>query len=220
MGASLAALHRPFTVPEASTPEELKRLASLGYIRVSAPVPDARTLPDPKDNIETLREFHRLLELYYAEKDEAAIALARRIVARDPRIFSAWTALAGSLERTGKGLQAARALQEGISQSSAQTPPDQLSQAYDDLARLLKKAADSRGQAQALRDAVARGVVSEAAKRDLARLDIQSGRAEEAISLLRSAPMQEAESLEDLGVALAAAGQNDEDRQTVRPAWT
>ncbi len=219
MRASLAALHRPFVGPEASTPEELKRLASLGYIRVSSPVPDSRTLPDPKDNVETLRDFHRLLDLYYAEKDEAAIALARRIVARDPRIFSAWTALAGSLERTGKRLEAIRALRDGISQSSAETPPEQLSQAYDDLARLLKQAGDSRGQEQAVRDAVARGVVSEAARRDLARVDVQSGRAEEAISLLRSAPIQEAESMEVLGVALAAAGKNDEARETLLRAW-
>jgi arylsulfatase A-like enzyme/Flp pilus assembly protein TadD len=215
MRASLAALHRPFVGPEASTPEELKRLASLGYIRVSSPVPDSRTLPDPKDNVETLRDFHRLLDLYYAERDEEAIALARRVVARDPRIFSAWTALAGSLERTGKGPQAVRALREGISQSSVETPPEQLSQAYDDLARLLKQTGDSRGREQALRDAVARGVISEAARRDLARLYLESGRARDAIGLLGSAPVQEAESLEVLGVALAAAGKNDEARETL-----
>ena len=220
MRASLSALDRPFALPEASTPEELKRLASLGYIHVSSPVPNARTLPDPKDNVETLRNFHKLLDLYYAEKDEAAIALARQVVARDPRIFSAWTALAGSLERMGKGLEAIRALREGIAQSSAETPPEQLSQAYDDLARLLKLAGDSRGQEQALRDAVARGVVSEAARRDLARIDLQSGRAEEAISLLRSFPMQEAESLEVLGVALASVSKNDEAKEILLRAWT
>ena len=154
-------------------------------------------------------------DLYYAEKDEEAIALARRVVARDPRIFSAWTALAGSLERTGNGLAAVRALREGISQSSAETPPEQLSQAYDDLARLFKQAGDSRGREQALRDAVARGVVSEAARRDLARIYLGSGRAGDAIGLLRSASVQEAESLEVLGVALAAAGKNDEARETL-----
>ncbi len=219
MRASLAALHRPFVRPEASTPEELKRLASLGYIRVSSPVPDSRTLPDPKDNVETLRDFHKLLDLYYAERDEEAIALARRVVARDPRIFSAWTALAGSLERSGKGLQAVRALREGISQSSAETPAEQLSQVYDDLARLLKQAGDSRGREEALRDAVAHDVASEAAKRDLARIYLESGRAGDAVGLLRSAPMQEAESLEVLGVALAAAGKNDEAKETLLRAW-
>jgi Flp pilus assembly protein TadD len=219
MGAALAALQRPFVGPEASTTEEIKRLASLGYIHVSPPVPAGRALPDPKDRVETLRDFHRLLDLYYAGKDEEAIALARRVVARDPRIFSAWTALAGSLERAGKGLEAVRALREGISQSSAETAPEQLSQAYDDLARLLKQAGDRRAQEQALRDAVARGVASEVARRDLARIYLESGRAGDAIGLLRSAPVQEAESLEVLGVALAAAGKNDEAKETLLRAW-
>jgi choline-sulfatase len=219
MRAALAALQRPFVGPEASTTEEIKRLASLGYIHVSPPVPAGRALPDPKDRVETLRDFHRLLDLYYAGKDEEAIALARRVVARDPRIFSAWTALAGSLERAGKGLEAVRALREGISQSSAETAPEQLSQAYDDLARLLKQAGDRRAQEQALRDAVARGVASEVARRDLARIYLESGRAGDAIGLLRSAPVQEAESLEVLGVALAAAGKNDEAKETLLRAW-
>jgi choline-sulfatase len=219
MRAALAALPRPFVGPEASTPEELKRLASLGYIHVSSPVPAGQALPDPKDRVETLRDFHRLLNLFYAGKDEEVIGLARRIVAHDPRIFSAWTALAGSLERAGKGLEAIRALREGISQSSAETAAEQLSQAYDDLARLLKEGGDRRAEEQALRDAVARGVASEGAKRDLARIYLESGRAGDAIGLLRAAPMQEAESLEVLGVALAAAGKNDEARETLLRAW-
>lgn len=219
MRATLAGLHRPFAGPEASTPEELKRLASLGYIHVSA-APDGGALPDPKDRVETLRDFRRLLELYYAERDEEAIALGRRVVAHDPRIFSAWTALANSLERTGRGLEAARVLREGISQSSAETAPEQLSQAHDDLARLLKQAGDSSGEEQALRDAVARGVASEAARRNLARIFVESGRATDAIELLRAAPLREAESLEVLGVALAAAGKNDEARETLLRAWT
>src|SRR5262249_52602715 len=79
MRAELAALNRPFAAPKASTPEELKRLAALGYIHISAPVPAGRTLPDPKDGIETLRDFRRLLELYYAQQDQEAIVLGRRV---------------------------------------------------------------------------------------------------------------------------------------------
>ncbi|HTD52468.1 MAG TPA: sulfatase-like hydrolase/transferase [Thermoanaerobaculia bacterium] len=219
MRAALAALARPFVGPEASTPEELKRLASLGYIHVSPPVALGRALPDPKDRIETLQDFHRMLDLFYAGKDEEVIPVARRVLAHDPGIFSAWTALAGSLERAGKKSEAIRALQDGISQSSAEAASEQLSPAYDDLVRLLKQVGDGRAQEQALRDAVARGVASEALMRDLARIDIQSGRAEEAIGLLRSASLQEVESLEVLGVALAAAGKNDEAKETLLRAW-
>jgi len=47
-------------------------------------------------------------------------------------------------------------------------------------------------------------------KRDLARIYVESGRGEDAIALLRAGPVEDAESLEVLGVALAAAGKNDE----------
>ncbi len=165
MRAALAGLHRPFVGPEASSPEELKRLASLGYIHVSSPAPGSQALPDPKDRIESLKDFRRLLELFYAGKNEETIVLARVVLKRNPGMFSAWTALAGSLERTGRKGEAAAALREGLSVASGETPPEQLSQAHDDLTRL---------QTEEARSLEARGVaLASAGKSDEARETLQ-----------------------------------------------
>jgi choline-sulfatase len=218
MRVALAALNRPFALPEASTPEEVKRLASLGYIHVSsAPAPGR--LPDPKDRIEILRDFRRLLDLFSSGNDKESIALARKVVARDPGILSAWTALSGSLERTGKPGEAVAALREGIAHASPETVPELLAEAYDDLALLLKRSGDKQGQETALRDAVARGVASQEMRRDLARVYVESGRGQDAIALLRAGPVEDGQSLEILGVALASVGKNDEAKETLLRAW-
>lgn len=219
MRVALAALIRPFVAPESSTPEELKRLASLGYIHVSSAASAAGKLADPKDGIEVLRDFRRLLDLFSSGNNKESIALARKIVARGPGILSAWTALSGSLERTGKLHDAVQALREGIAHASPETAPELLAQAYDNLALLSKRSGDRRGQEAALRDAVARGVASQDMKRDLARIYVESERGEDAIALLRAGPAEDGESLEILGVALASAGKSDEAKETLLRAW-
>ncbi|HSS44425.1 MAG TPA: tetratricopeptide repeat protein, partial [Thermoanaerobaculia bacterium] len=78
---------------------------------------------------------------------------------------------------------------------------------------------DKRGQEAALRDAVARGAASQEMRRDLARIYVASARGEDAISLLRAGPVEDGESLEILGVALASAGNNDEAKEILLRAW-
>ena len=100
--AALEAMNRPFSMPEASSPEELKKLAALGYISVSPGSPAGGPLPDPKDKVQALAELKRVFELYYAGRYSEAIPPARALVAREPQVLSAWNILSDSLGRTGK----------------------------------------------------------------------------------------------------------------------
>jgi choline-sulfatase len=206
--AALEAMSRPFSMPEASSPEELKKLAALGYINVSPGTPASGPLPDPKDKIEALRELKKLFELYYAGRYSEAIPPARALVAREPQALSAWSMLSDSLDHAGKLALAIEALRSGIVRVRAGTSSgEQLAQVYESLSLLYQRAGDAAGRERTLREAVARGLASEPMKRDLARLYVGSGRNAEAVALLRAGPsLVEAESLETLGVALAGVG--------------
>lgn len=208
MRTALEAMNRPFSMPEPWSAEEVKKLAALGYISVSSRG-GGGPLPDPKDKVGALRELKKLFEDYYAGRYADAVSEARDLLAREPRVFSARAMLSDSLERTGRRSEAIEALRAGLSQATPENPPaEQLTQAYDNLSALFRKAGDLPGQERTLREAVGRGVASEPMKCDLARLFIARGQAVEAAALLEASPLKEAESLETLGVALAGAGRS------------
>ncbi len=220
MRAALEAMSRPFSEPQASSPEELKKLAALGYISVSPRISAGGPLPDPKDKVEALRQLKKLFELYYAGRYSEAIPTARALLAREPQVLSAWSMLSDGLDRTGRLAQAIEALRSGIARVSEGTSSgEQLAQAYDNLSLLYQRAGDAAGQERALREAVARGLASEPMRRDLARLYVGSGRNAEAAALLRAGPpLAEAESLETLGVALAGSGKQAEAKDALLAA--
>jgi choline-sulfatase len=214
MRAALEAMSRPFSLPETSSPEELKKLAALGYISVSPGTPVSGPLPDPKDKVEALAGLKRLFELYYAARYSEAIPSARALVAREPQILSAWSMLSDSLDHAGDHAAAIDALRRGIARVPEGTSAEQLAQAYDNLSLLLKNSGDATGHERALREAVGRGLASEPMKCDLARLYVESGRNAEAVALLRSGPpLAGAQSLETLGVALANSGNGAEAKE-------
>src|SRR6266542_6249991 len=213
-------MRRPFSMPEVSSPEELKKLAALGYISVSPGVPAGGPRPDPKDKVEALREMKRLFELYYAGRYPEAISTARNLVAREPQVLSAWSMLSDGLDRTGDLARAIEALRRGIARArEASSSGELLAQAYEGLSRLCRRAGDAAGGERALAEAVARGLASEPMRRDLARLYVGSGRNAEAVALLRvGPPLTEAESLETLGVALAGVGKEAEAKEALLAA--
>jgi choline-sulfatase len=220
MRAALEAMSRPFSMPEVSSPEELKKLAALGYISVSPGAPAGGPLPDPKDKVEALRQMKRLFELYYASRYAEAVPTARDLVAGEPQVLSAWNMLSDSLDHEGKLAQAIEALRSGIARVREGTSSgEQLAQAYDKLSLLCRRAGDAAGGERTLREAVARGLASEPMRRDLARLYVGSGRNARAVALLRAGPpLAEAESLETLGVALAGAGKGPEAKDALLAA--
>jgi choline-sulfatase len=219
MRVALEGMSRPFAMPERSSPEELKKLAALGYISVSPGTPADGPLPDPKDKVEALTEIKRLFELYYAGRYGEAIVSARTLVGREPQVLSAWSMLSDSLDHAGRLGDAIEALKSGIDRAQAGVSSELLSQTYDNLSVLLKRAGDAAGQERTLRKAVALGFASEPMKRDLARLYVESGRVPEAVALLNTGPPpREAASLEVLGVALAGMGRDKEAKEALLAA--
>jgi arylsulfatase A-like enzyme/Flp pilus assembly protein TadD len=213
MRLELQKMDRPFAAPQASSPEELKKLASLGYVSVTTSGVEGKNLPDPKDRIEALHDYTKLFALFFAKNDEAVIPLARRLLAKEPKIISAWSMLATSLGRTGNHGEALRTLEEGIREVGQSGVGEEISQAYEQLASMLDQRGDRAGAERVLREAMRRNLGTEAAKRDLARILTGSGRSSEALTLLRSlADSHDTETLDALGVSLAEAGQLAEAR--------
>jgi arylsulfatase A-like enzyme/Tfp pilus assembly protein PilF len=78
-------------------PETLQRLAALGYVGGGPRVDPAAVLPDPKDKIRLFERIGEARALAKKERlDEAASAM-RAVIAEDPGIIDAHTALAGWL---------------------------------------------------------------------------------------------------------------------------
>lgn len=207
----LSKIERPLQGPAASTPEEVARLASLGYIGVMSGTLSEKSLPDSKDRVRELRRYKKLFALFYAKKDAEAVAAAREVVATDPRILAAWRMMAESLDRLGKPREAASVLEKGIAEVGETGVGEEIAPAYEQLAGLLEKTEDRRGAERVLRDSVSRNLATEKSRRELARLLTESGRASEAVSVL--APLSgtgDADTLDRLGVALAEAGRLEE----------
>jgi len=208
MRIELQKIDRSFAAPEASSPEELKKLASLGYVSVTGAGAEEKNLPDPKDRIEALHKYKLLFKLFFAKEYAEVIPLARELLAEEPKIIAAWRMLSESLGRTGKPDEALRAMTTGLEQAGETGVGEEISESYELLASMLAHRGDRAGSERVLREAVRRNLATPKLKRDLARILTESGRSSEALAILRSlSDSDDAETLDALGVSLAEAGQ-------------
>jgi arylsulfatase A-like enzyme/tetratricopeptide (TPR) repeat protein len=109
---ALSQMNRPRQAPGASDPEQLKKLASLGYIGSAAPAETAQNLPDPKDHIEELAELKQAFKHYHDREYEKAVEAVRRLLKKNPQMSDAWGALANSFHKLGRNEDAIAALKE------------------------------------------------------------------------------------------------------------
>ncbi|HEY3172466.1 MAG TPA: sulfatase-like hydrolase/transferase [Thermoanaerobaculia bacterium] len=213
MRSELESLARPLQAPGPGTPEEIKRLASLGYIGVLPGTLLEKGLPDPKDRVDTLRKLKELFALFYAKNDREAVAAAKEVLSEDPRILSAWRMMGESLARTGKIEEAARVVEKGIEQAGTSGVGEEISQAYDQLASLLDRAGRQGESDRVLREAIRQNLATEQMKRRLAKSLTETGRSPEALALLSPlAASRDAATLDLLGVAQAESGRLPEAR--------
>jgi len=213
MRSELESLSRPLQAPGPGTPEEIKRLASLGYIGVVPGTLFEKGLSDPKDHIETLRKLKELFALFYAKRDREAVAAAKEVLSENPRILSAWRMMGESLARTGNLEEAARVVEKGIEQAGTRGVGEEISQAYDQLASILDRAGQRGESERFLREAVRQNLANEPMKRRLAKILTETGRSPEALALLSPlSASRDAGTLDLLGVALAEAGRLPEAR--------
>jgi arylsulfatase A-like enzyme/Flp pilus assembly protein TadD len=213
MRSEVESLARPLQEPGPATPEEIKRLASLGYIGVVPGTLLEKGLPDPKDHVETLRKLKELFTLFYAKKDREAVAAAKEVVSENPRILSAWRMMGESLARAGEIEEAVRVVEKGIEQAGTRGVGEEISQAYDQLASLLDRAGQRARSERVLREAIRQNLATEQMKRRLAKVLTETGRSPEALALLSPfAASRDAATLDLLGIALAESGRLPEAR--------
>ncbi|HSD65607.1 MAG TPA: sulfatase-like hydrolase/transferase, partial [Vicinamibacteria bacterium] len=116
LGAFPARLERP---GEANA-EEREKLAALGYL--GGAVEASGPLPDPRESLPALGQVKAAFRLAAAGKNEEAVALFQKVLARFPDFFDARFELAQTLERLGRHGEAYSAFRAAIRSSPGLAP--------------------------------------------------------------------------------------------------
>lgn len=117
--ASLEPLRKPLNAPGAASPEEMKKLASLGYLTTQT-APGGGNV-DPKDGIAQLSEFERANDLLAAGDSAGAERVLRSLLASNPRFTDASIALARALEQQRRFDEAATTYRSLLASNPALT---------------------------------------------------------------------------------------------------
>jgi tetratricopeptide (TPR) repeat protein len=110
MRNELLGMNRPRQAPGASDPEQVKKLAALGYLGSSAAPESAENLPDPKDHIQELHEMKMAKSLEAEGRVGEAIEVLKRAVHANPLLADGWGELADAFRRAGRTREALEAL--------------------------------------------------------------------------------------------------------------
>ncbi|HSM14122.1 MAG TPA: sulfatase-like hydrolase/transferase, partial [Thermoanaerobaculia bacterium] len=188
---------------EALSEEQLRQLASLGYLGGSGGGRVSGELPDPRSRLDVARELHEaaagVQQGRCAEVLDPLLALARR----DPHNFPALTLAGQCLRDAGRREEAAALFRRAAVENDRSTvPPANLGALYLELGR--------REEAEReLRRALVLDPAESVSAARLARLLRENGRGPEAIAVLdraRAAGAHAAPLFLERGTALAEAG--------------
>jgi tetratricopeptide (TPR) repeat protein len=108
----LAGINRPRQAPGASDPEQVKKLAALGYLGSASPPESAQHLPSPRVHIGELAEFKQVMKLYSQQKYEDSIRAAKSLLRKNPQMSDLWAAIANCYHKLGRNEEAVAALKE------------------------------------------------------------------------------------------------------------
>jgi choline-sulfatase len=102
-----------FVPPAPASPEDVQKLAALGYLTGAAPEPSG-PLPVPREEIGTIAEIESAYRLSAQGRYDEAAAALRRILEHNPRLFDAQHKLADTLAKAGRLEEAAAAYRKAI----------------------------------------------------------------------------------------------------------
>ena len=102
-----------FAPPAAASPEDVKKLAALGYLTGVAPEAKG-PLPVPREEIGAIAEIETAYRLAAEGRNEEAAAALRKILAHNPNLFDAQYKLADTLARLDRPGDAAEAYRRAI----------------------------------------------------------------------------------------------------------
>jgi tetratricopeptide (TPR) repeat protein len=112
MRNALAGIARPRQAPGASDPEQLKKLAALGYLGSASPPENAENLPSPRTHIGELRKIRAAKALFASGNYRGAVEGLKAVIAANPAMADTWGDLADAYRRLGRLDEALAALRE------------------------------------------------------------------------------------------------------------
>jgi choline-sulfatase len=114
MRAEILQWPRPMKAPGQSDPEQIKKLAALGYLSATSSGFSRKDLPDPKDRIGAVEELKAGFGHLQANRYAEAAAVFKKLLAKDPGMTDVWEMLGMAYLRLGKDEEALSALKECV----------------------------------------------------------------------------------------------------------
>jgi len=112
LSAELSRMERPLQSPGESVPEQVRKLAALGYLSAALADLSGNDLPDPKDRVAALEKIKSGFGDLQAGRYAPAAAAFRALLAENPRMTDVWQALAEAALKMGLAKEAHAALEE------------------------------------------------------------------------------------------------------------
>ena len=150
MHAELDRMPRPMEPPGASDPEQVQKLASLGYISATNPEFGKKDLPAPRDRIGAVAQLKTGFTAMYGGRYAEAVVAFRQLLQSEPGMTDVWQMYGDSLMKLGREDEALAALKEAA-RLSPMNP--QVMMALSDYYLEIGNYAEARRHAEAAGDA-------------------------------------------------------------------
>ncbi len=105
----------PFAEPRVADPEDVKKLAALGYLGSTSSA--SGVLPDPKDNLDLLRDFGAANDSFRTGRYTQVVEVMEPLLRENPDFISGWGLLAQAYRKLGRQEQALETLQKQMTES-------------------------------------------------------------------------------------------------------
>ena len=111
LSAALAAFPRPLQAPGISDPEQVRKLAALGYISATPADLDRKDLPAPRDRIGAVERLKQGFGALQGGRHAEAASVFRELLKGNPGMTDVWQLLADACLKLGLDAEALEALQ-------------------------------------------------------------------------------------------------------------
>jgi arylsulfatase A-like enzyme/Flp pilus assembly protein TadD len=105
---------REAEAPANVDPEDVAKLAALGYLGSTVQTKPGEVLPDPKDNIQAMKDIGLAFTKYRQKEYQVALDLTTKLLESNARILDLWDLKSKLLARLGRPEDAIVAAQEGL----------------------------------------------------------------------------------------------------------
>jgi len=182
MRADLSRMAHPYQAPGAGDAEQVKKLASLGYISATPADADAKDLPPPQDRIRNVTSLKRGFTALQAGRYKEAADLLGDLLKQEPKMLDVWQMYSEALQKLGRDTEALGALQTAAKLSPGNP---QILMALSDYYMSIGRFDEARKHAEAVGDAGTASPHESLARIALAEGDLASAEREARAALER-----------------------------------